>query len=747
MDISNWFRTWGKDQDAASNGLLLRAAAAGAEAFEIVQLAAREFCAAAQADRTGIWLLGEEDPQVLEGVVVEPGQRPGRPEWQRLDRSMPFLEMLLSSVEPVVVDLNKVPQAAALGPLVRMRTAAWIPLRSGGRPMGLVLVAYSLSRLRVAPEALRERADELAIVVSERRARAALQQFRAQWLTLLDSVESGVLVLGLSGRVRFANAQFASLTGLAAGAERSLVQHLSTLDALADSFEGNLVWAETSGARPGGESFASHWRNLRSRAEHTGWDQLELLRPEHRRLERRAWPVKDADGRTVGWLEMFRDVTRQQELRARMQQTEKLAALGQLVSGIAHELSNPLTSILGYAQLLLGVRSGAERQADLHRVYQEADRARRIVNNLLLFARESKPERRPGDLNEIVERTLALRGYELAVENILLETNLAPNLPPILADAHQIQQVLLNLLVNAEQAILHSHAEDAEGRARGHIRIRTEARGDRILLEVADDGPGIPAESEARVFDPFFTTKPMGQGTGLGLSIAYGIVREHGGKIYVHREGHRSSYAGATLVVELPVHASAQGSAPDASAERPLPTVVPHPGQKDAATGFRARVLVVEDEPTVAQLVADVLEGEGHEVETVLDSREGLERAQRNAYDLLMCDLRMPRLDGRGLYEALLQSGADLRGRVIFITGDTLSARTLDFLEKNNLPYLAKPFLVEELKAAVSRVLSRPDIPKPRDAGRARPGPAIVNSRKNHGPQSSDSRREAVRKK
>lgn len=746
MDISNWFRTWGRDQDSAAAGLLLRAAAGGADIFEILQVAAQEFCAAAQADRTGIWLLSEENPQVLEGVVVERGLKPGRPEWHRLDRSLPFVEMLLSSVEPVVVDLSKVPQAAALGPLTRMRTAAWIPLRRGGRPLGLVLVACALTRLRVARDFLRGRADELAIVVSERRAQAALQRLRAQWLALLDSVESGVLVLDLSGRVRFANAQFASFIGLAVGADRGPAQHVGTLDVLADSLEGNLDWAETSGARAGGESFVSYWRNLRNRVNRPAWDQLVLRRPEHRRLERRAWPVKDPDGRTVGWLEIFRDVTRQQESQARMQQTEKLAALGQLVSGIAHELSNPLTSILGYAQLLLGARSGPERQVDLRRVYQEAERARRIVNNLLLFARESKPERQPVDLNEIVERTLALRGYELAVENIRLETELAPHLPPVLVDAHQIQQVLLNLLVNAEQAILHSHAEGAEGRASGHIHIRTHARSDRVLLEVADDGPGIPSEAEARIFDPFFTTKPMGQGTGLGLSIAYGIVREHGGRIYVHRERPRSFHSGATLVVELPVHVGAPVRAPGGYAEHPLPTVVPLPGHPAAAT-LRVRVLVVEDEPTVAQLVADVLEGEGHEVETVLDSREGLERARRNVYDLLMCDLRMPRLDGRGLYEALLQSGIDLRGRVIFITGDTLSPRTLDFLEQNNLPYVAKPFLVEELKAAVNRVLSQPGFPVPQDAARERPRPAIVNSRKSHGSQSSDSRREAVRKK
>jgi two-component system NtrC family sensor kinase len=743
MDLGNWFRTWGKNPDARSTALL-RAAAAGAETVEIAQLAAQEFCAAAQADRAGVWLL-REDPQVLEGAVVESGRGPVRPEWVRLDRSMPFLEMLLSSGEPVAVDLKKVPQAAALGPLARMRTAAWIPLRAGGRAVGLVLVAYALSRMRVPPESLRERADAVAVIASERLAHAALQRLRAEWSALLDATEDGVLVLDVVGRVRFANAQFLALAGLGTAAERGLKHHPGALDALADSLEGNLVWSKTPGAQEHEESFASHWRDLRSRGEQSGWIALELLRPEHRQLERRVWTVKDSTGRTAGWLEVFRDVTREQESRARMHQVEKLAALGQLVSGIAHELSNPLTSILGYAQLLLGVRGG-ERQADLHRVYQEAERARRIVSNLLLFARESRPEKRAADLNEIVERTLALRGYELTLENILLEASLAPGLPPVLVDAHAIQQVLLNLVVNAEQAILHSRPEGTAGHARGHIRVRTWLREGRVLLEVADDGPGIPPEAEARIFDPFFTTKPMGQGTGLGLSIAGEIVREHGGKIYVHRERPGGHPSGATLIVELPVRAGDQMPAPETSAH-PAPAMVLHPGRKGAPAEVRARVLVVEDEPTVAHLLADVLEDEGHEVETVLDSREGLQRAQRETYDLLMCDLRMPQLDGRGLYEALLQSGADVHGRVIFITGDTLSPRTLDFLEKNRLPYLAKPFLVEELKEVVGRVLARRNAAKQREPGRTRPGPAIVDARKNPRSTPSDSRREAVRKK
>jgi len=396
-------------------------------------------------------------------------------------------------------------------------------------------------------------------------------------------------------------------------------------------------------------------------------------------------------------------------------QTERLAALGQLVSGIAHELNNPLTTIMGYAQLLSTRGSGDDSSREgLHHVYEEARRARRIVRNLLLFARDTRPERRPADLNEIVERTLALRSYELKVENITVELDLAPHLPHILADAHQLQQVVLNLIVNAEQAIREVNREErrpsegvpaAYGEPVGHIRIRTRVlSGDRLALEVSDDGPGISPETAARMFDPFFTTKLNGQGTGLGLSIAYGIVQEHGGEIYP--EGPPSGQRGTTLVVELPAAGEASQLLPMPEVGEPSQSAgEDRPAGRSVAAGRGARILVVEDEPTVARLVADVLGEEGHQVDAILDSREGLRHALSHPYDLLICDLKMPRLDGRAFYEALVSAGRPARQRMLFITGDTLGPRSLDFLSRNKLAYLGKPFLVEELKSIVKNVL------------------------------------------
>jgi len=256
-----------------------------------------------------------------------------------------------------------------------------------------------------------------------------------------------------------------------------------------------------------------------------------------------------------------------------------------------------------------------------------------------------------------------------------------------MADPYQLQQVVLNLLVNAEQALL-------EKRGQGNIRIRTSASAsrpaERLSMEIIDDGPGIPPEVASRIFDPFFTTKAPGVGTGLGLSIAFGIVHQHNGEITFESQ----PGLGTQFRVELPMILGK----PDEAAVAPS-------GDTEPRSVSAGRILVVEDEPTVAQLIVDVLQEEGHQVEAVLDSQEGLTRLARHEYDVIICDLRMPRLDGVAFYDALVRSGSEAQNRIIFITGDMLAPRTLEFLEPNRLPYLAKPFLVEELKLSVNQVL------------------------------------------
>jgi CheY-like chemotaxis protein len=302
-------------------------------------------------------------------------------------------------------------------------------------------------------------------------------------------------------------------------------------------------------------------------------------------------------------------------------------------------------------------------------------------------------------LNDVVRSVLRLRASELAQEQIEVRLELAADLPPVLGDRGQLQQVLLNLLVNSEQAMRQSSCG-------GSIRIRTRrTAGDRLALDVIDDGPGIPPEALPRIFDPFFTTKPAGVGTGLGLSIAYGIAHDHGGSIAVDsRPG-----CGAAFTVELPV------SAAPPLAARSVETV-----QSPDVPARSERILVIEDEPAVAQLIADVLSEEGHRPDVALDSRKGMSLIARKRYGLVLCDLRMPHVSGRSLFEGLQKRRHPLCRRFVFVTGDALSPGVLQFLENTGVPFLAKPFLVDELKEVVRRALEQRDALIPWSAPRSK---------------------------
>jgi len=511
------------------------------------------------------------------------------------------------------------------------------------------------------------------------RAPEADSRAEAVLATLLESVDCGILLLGPGGDLWAVNDRFAEILGM----EPERLRELGNLEQIVERVAPQLAHSEGVAAR---------WRQ-RFRAGEAFWDELEVVKPEKKIVEREARPVLNRYKQPVGWVEVHRDITSRRQLESRLFHSERLAALGQMVSGVAHELNNALTSIFGYAQLVHKRTRGFEWEAESRHILEEGERARRIAQNLLLFARSSKSERAPVNLNEVVERTLEIRAYELRLENISVELDLHEQLAEAIADAGQIQQALLNLIVNAEQAI-------RQTRESGRIWIRTrQISADRVALQVSDDGPGVPPEVVLRIFDPFFTTKPAGVGTGLGLSILYGIVHQHGGRVAVEKR----VGGGAVFTVELP---SAAGTL--SGDEKPY--LIPSPRPEGKSSGDKAsgsRILVVEDEPTVAQLIADVLSEEGHVVDTVLDGREGLNLARGRRYDLVICDLRMPRLDGRAFYRQLAQEENPLQHRLLFVTGDTLAPRTVDFLQRCGLPYLAKPFLVEELKEVVARSLER----------------------------------------
>jgi two-component system NtrC family sensor kinase len=317
----------------------------------------------------------------------------------------------------------------------------------------------------------------------------------------------------------------------------------------------------------------------------------------------------------------------------------------------------------------------------------EAERASKIVQNLLAFARKQKKERARVDVNEVVTRTVGLRAYHLRSGNIGMETNLAPGLPPTMADFHQLQQVILNLLVNAEQAMQDS------GRG-SRIRVSTRRNLEVLEVVVEDDGPGMPPAVRSKIFEPFFTTKPVGRGTGLGLSICYGIIGEHGGEITVESEPDRFT----RFTISLPIV-----TVPVESTTTALPAHSPAVHVADTAP--RRRVLVIDDDPGILQFVEDAFSGEGVTVETALGGRDGIARLSTGrVYDVILSDMRMPDLDGRSIFRFIRENRPELERRLVFATGDVANADAVEFMEASGRPVLEKPFSVQVLHETVDRV-------------------------------------------
>ncbi len=359
------------------------------------------------------------------------------------------------------------------------------------------------------------------------------------------------------------------------------------------------------------------------------------------------------------------------DLYQQLLQAEKMAALGQTISGVAHELNNPLATILTWAERLAEKPLDPPARRGVDVILGEADRAARIVRNLLTFARKRQSTRTMIDVNQVVTDTLALRAYEHRLTNIAVDAALAAGLPQVFADPHQIQQVLLNLVINAEQAML-----SANGRGSLVVRTWHNSDEDAVVIEVNDDGPGIPMEVRTKIFDPFFTTKEVGKGTGLGLTVAYAIAQEHGGHIRVESRPSR----GASFVVELPVSGGTDSAA--RPARPPAPSM-------EAVRG--AAVLLVEDERALAAAVSDALTDAGLTVDHASDGEEALARIREKTYDVIVCDLKMPRVDGMTLYRAIAAATPALARRVIFVTGDVAGSDAERFLEDSGCRWLAQP--------------------------------------------------------
>jgi signal transduction histidine kinase/ActR/RegA family two-component response regulator len=384
----------------------------------------------------------------------------------------------------------------------------------------------------------------------------------------------------------------------------------------------------------------------------------------------------------------------QQRQQEALLQREKLASMSTILASVAHELNNPLASIVLQADLLREDLRDSPLSEPATEITQAAARCERLVRQFLTLARQHPPERAVVALNTLVAETLELLAYPFRVDNVAVHLCLDDQVPPLWGDPHQLQQVLINLLTNAQQAL--RAAPDVHEVT---ITTRYDPAQHRIALEVTDTGPGIPPALQARIFEPFFTTKPPGVGTGLGLPLCQGIVEAHGGTLGVASElGH-----GATFRVTLPVRAVPAPPAPAGAAEVPA--------------GYGHTILIVEDEQILATGLARLLRRDGHTVDMAANGRLALAKLDERAYDLILCDVRMPELDGPTLYRLLERQQPHLCRRLLFLTGDTLEPATHEFLEQSGAPCLTKPFTIAEARRAIQRAL-RPESPAaPASAG------------------------------
>jgi PAS domain S-box-containing protein len=373
----------------------------------------------------------------------------------------------------------------------------------------------------------------------------------------------------------------------------------------------------------------------------------------------------------------YEELTRAQE---QLLQSEKMSAVGQLISGVAHELNNPLTAILGYAQLLENEDIPQRAQDFVQKLYKQAQRTHKIVQNLLSFSRQRKPQRQQVDLRRVLEDSLALRDYDMKLNNIVVEREFQPDLPDVMGDEHQLEQVFLNIINNAADAVL----ETARG---GTFRVRIYSEGDEVCAEFRDSGPGI--KDPKRIFDPFYTTKSVGKGTGLGLSICYGILKEHGGNISAcnHPQG------GAVFLVRLPALA------------RPMPAVAAAPAvHRDAP--LHGRVLLLDDEEPVLEFEREVLRSAGADVLACADAEDAISRLRDEHFDAIIVDGKMPgRLGGFEVYAWLRSNRPGMEKNVVLAVSNVNDPEMRRFIEETGVLCLPKPFDVSDLIAVTRRLL------------------------------------------
>ena len=527
---------------------------------------------------------------------------------------------------------------------------------------------------------------------------AAIEQLTRRTQLILEAVDEAIVGVDGDERVTFVNPVAATLLGIPAiglvgrrlhGALREATAATGAC-ALCAALDGGTVQQSSDGV---------------------------LARPDRTSLpvEYTCTPKRDG-GRAAGAVVTLKDITlrkraeqERQRQRDTLHQRDKLASMATLLADVAHELNNPLTVIIAGATLLRDATrdEGVRRRAEL--LEQAAERCALTIRNFLALVRQYPATREDVALERIVKETLALVAYQLEVDEISVDVTLPRDAPPVWADPHQLHQVLLNLVTNARHALRATPPP-----RRLSIAVRHEADTRRVLLEVADSGPGVAPELRSHVFRPFFTTKSPEEGTGLGLALCHDIVAAHGGSIRVDS----APGGGALFVVELPLER------PEEPASTPLAAA--------SRTEHHGRVLLVDDDVELAGVLAAALRAEGHEVEITANGLEALEVLEHTEFDVILSDVRMPRLDGPGLYRALQERHPALLDRLVFVTGDVLGRDTAAFLERTRVAHLTKPFDIKQVRRVVADVIASlelansrvggPDMaPKPPKARRAPP--------------------------
>jgi len=540
-------------------------------------------------------------------------------------------------------------------PATGERWTAWrgLIVYGDGRPLRVVGSLHDITERKGAEAALREREERLRILTDD----------APVLLSMIDPAD----------KLIFANHRFLSFFG-------------RSLD---DMSQGRWEWTNDIHPEDLPEVKRIYFEALRRQESVEMEHRVRRFDGEYRWVRETQVARFEPDGAFAGFVGALVDITDRKRAEAELArqrealyQSEKLSALGSLLAGVAHELNNPLSVVVGQATMLEDGATDPKTTERAEKIRRAADRCSRIVRSFLSLARRRTPELTAVQLNSVVEMAIELLSYQLRTADVQLSLDLAADLPSLLADADQLNQVVTNLVHNALQAL-----NDKAGPRR--LTVSTGYSGNGTLhLRVIDNGPGVPSELRARIFEPFFTTKSPGAGTGIGLSLCLASIAAHGGSIAVEE----TPGGGATFVVELPIRAASPAE--------------PGPGKPrtERPAMARRRILVVDDEPEIAATLAEMLRDAGHWVETAENGRQALDRLAAGSFDMIVSDLRMPVMDGPALYGALRASHPALLGRIAFITGDTLSTQIKEFLAATGVPSIEKPFTTETVRTLVARL-------------------------------------------